>query len=300
VVTRQAQDRNRLSLGARARYTPAAMIVTESRSGRRIVGRLDRGASLLDALLDVCRQRGVRTGEVRAVGSLEIVEVAEYDQARKAWKPGRSFTGGVEILSLTGNVSERNGQLVLHAHAALMRERDNGVEVLGGHVVGARVFALEFVIDAFDDVLLRRGHDPATGLPLWTEAIDQGAERRSAPGSAEPSGAPRADAPAAATATTPAPTPASEPTTWADVARVSEAETELEPEPESADSLEAGDIIMHPTFGRCEVQRIEGGGEFAQVRLRNGRLVRLALDVLQVVRAGTEGGHRVFRARVND
>src|SRR5262249_48824538 len=173
-----------------------AVILTESRSGRRIVGRLDRGASLHDALLDVCRQRGVRTGEVRAVGSLESVEVAEYDQARRAWKPGRSFAGGMEILSLSGNVSERGGQLVLHAPAALMRERDNGVEVLGGPVLAARVFALEFVIDAFDDLLLRRGLDAATGLPLWNEAIAAGPEA-------------------------PPPPPRPQPTTWADVARAS-------------------------------------------------------------------------------
>jgi predicted DNA-binding protein with PD1-like motif len=282
------------------------MIVTESRSGRRIVGRLDRGASLHDALLDVCQKRQVRTAELRAVGSFESVEVAEYDQARKLWKPSRTFAGGVEILNLSGNVSEKGGQLVLHAHAALMRERDNGVEVLGGHVVAARVFALEFVLDAFDDVLLRRGLDAATGLPLWTEALSADAL-----------------APAPAPAPVPVPTPPPKPTTWADVIRASEPkpeargsrpvaapepepevepepEAEASPEPESAEGLEPGDVLLHPTFGRCEVQRIEGGYEFAHVRLRNGRLVRLSLDVLQIVPAGTEAGHRLFRARVND
>lgn len=248
------------------------------------MGRLDRGVNLFEALLEVCSEHRVRTGEVRALGSLETVEVAEYDQAQKRWKPGRVFTGGMEILTLSGNVSERGGQLALHAHASLMRDRDNGVEILGGHVISGRVFALEFVIDAFDDIVLRRGHDAATGLTLWTESAV----------SAVPAPSPRA-IPALAPAA-PAPTG---PVTWADVARVPEADDESEPESATSESLEPGDILIHPTFGRCEVQRIEGGGEFAHVRLKNSRLVRLSLDVLKIHAAGDENGRRVYRARVD-
>jgi len=267
------------------------MLVTESRAGRRIIGRLDRGADLFRSLLEICAQRHVRTGELRALGSLETVEVAEYDQAAKSWKPARIFSGGLEILNLTGNVSERDGQLALHAHASLMRDRDNGVEVLGGHVVSARVFALEFVLEAFDDVLLRRGVDAATGLPLWNEALSLGDATPAAPPGPEPDSEqplPRFEAPAT--------------TSWSDVAAASArktAEPAAAPEDEDDDSLEVGDVVLHPTFGRCEVQRIEGGYEFAHVRLKNGRLVRLSLDILKISRAGTEGGHRVFKARID-
>ena len=45
--------------------------------------------------------------------------------------------------------------------------------------------------------------------------------------------------------------------------------------------------------------RIEGAYEFAHVRLKNGRLVRLSLDVLKVSPAGSEGGRRVYKARVD-
>jgi predicted DNA-binding protein with PD1-like motif len=264
------------------------MLVTESRSARRIVGRLDRGADLFRSLLDVCSRHHVRTAEIRALGSLETVEVAEYDQAARQWKPSRSFAGGLEILNLTGNLSERDGQLALHLHASLMRDRDNGVEVLGGHVISARVFALELVIEVFDDLILRRTHDTATGLALWSEAL-------SLAGTAEPPAPPpeplppRFEAPPA--------------TSWSEVAAASARKTAEPPlapdEPDEEDSLEVGDVVHHPTFGRCEVQRIEGSYEFAHVRLKNGRLVRLSLDILKVTRAGTEGGHRVFRARID-
>src|SRR5687768_11763164 len=117
------------------------MIVAESRTGRRIVGRLERGDDLFGALLAICRERNVRAGELRGLGSFESVELAEYDQANRIWKPSRAITGGMELLHLTGNVSERDGQLALHAHVTVMRDRDTGIEILGGHLVSARVFA---------------------------------------------------------------------------------------------------------------------------------------------------------------
>jgi predicted DNA-binding protein with PD1-like motif len=269
------------------------MISRESRAGRRLVARLDRGASLIDTLLDVCRSHGVRSAEIRGVGALETVELTSYDQSAQAWKPGRSLGGGLEVLSLLGNVAEHAGQLAVTLNVVLGRDGDNGIEVLGGHVVRARTFWLEVFIDVLDDVLVRRGRDPATGVVSWSEGVV----------AAEP--------PPAGTA----------PPTWADVARASQgrpaessppvakarvpapADRVVAPdddEEETDETLAPGDILIHPTFGRCDVQRIEGGYEFAQVRLRNGRLVRLSLDIVRLVRAGTEGGHRVFRARVDD
>ena len=60
------------------------------------------------------------------------------------------------------------------------------------------------------------------------------------------------------------------------------------------------DPAEHPRFGRCEVERIEGAAEYAQVRLKNRRVVRLSLDVLQFQRDGSDGeGHRLFRALVS-
>jgi uncharacterized protein len=285
------------------------MIAIESRAGRRIVGRLDRGASLFEALLGVCRERRVRTAEVRALGSVESVEVAEYDQAARVWKPGRTFAGGLEVVHLTGNVSERDGQLALHAHASLMRERDNGVELVGGHLLAARVFALEFVIDAFDDVILRRSLDPTTGLTLWSEALSLSPEAappppagptRAAASPPQTEGPPPQAAPFEASARA-TPAAAAAAPTWAQVAQVSAQRPEAEAEDHDQDiGLEPGDILIHPTFGRCEVQRIEGGDEYAHIRLKNGRLVRLSLDILKLARQGTENSRRVFRARIDD
>jgi predicted DNA-binding protein with PD1-like motif len=298
------------------------VIVAESFRGRRFVGRLDRGVDLFGSLLQLCRERHITTCELRAIGSLEAIELSDYDQAGKAWKPSRKFSGGFELLQLTGNVSEKDGQLTVHAHASLMRDRDSGIELLGGHVVAARVFAVEFVLECFDDVLLRRANDDATGLTLWREAVALPnaapvtpplAASAPAPAAA-PSMAPAVSAPRAPQPPPARPVPVAPPgaTTlvpddgpgWAEVAAVSAQRPAPAADPmggstsDADDPVKLGDIIEHPKFGRGDVQRVEGADEYVHVRLASGRLVRLSLDVLKLTMVRREGKRRIFRAHV--
>src|SRR5262245_43250156 len=150
-------------------FTP--VIVAESLRGRRLVGRLFRGTEIKEGLLEVCRRHGVRAGEVRAVGMLDGVTLASYDPRARRWRPGRRFEDSFRIVSLSGNVSLAAGVLALQLEASVSRERDNGVEVLGGHLEAGKVFAVEFVVDAFDDLVLHRETDGDTGLALWSAPV---------------------------------------------------------------------------------------------------------------------------------
>jgi hypothetical protein len=152
-------------------------------------------------------------------------------------------------------------------------------------MLSGRVFAVEFVMDVFDDLILRRTVDAQTGLSLYREAIVIGQEP-----AAEPEVKPHVpfDAPAK--------------TAWSDVMAASTSPpppVEEEPPPELPQEevrVVAGDLIEHPKFGRCVVERIEGDYEFVSARLRNQRLIRLSLDVLTLVPAGEDQGKRLFRA----
>ncbi|MFH2010394.1 MAG: DUF296 domain-containing protein [bacterium] len=318
------------------------MITVASHQARTILGRFDKGADLVQGLLDVCRARAVRCGTVSALGALESVELAHYDTKNKRYLPSRIVAGPLEILSVVGNLSERKGELALHVHITVSREGDNGIEVLGGHVLAARVFACEFAITALDDVLLRRGSDRVTGLPLWKEGFESDGE--SVASSDKPAVA-NSDKPAVASSDKPAVAsssagPAAEVTaepedeeaasfSWSDVAAASAeaqrsgpvtsasgeavpaAPSSSEPEDdaggeedegeEDADYIEVapGDVIEHPRFGVCKVERVEGDDEYVQVRLRNRNLVRLSLDIVTLSLVGHEGGHQVFKAIID-
>jgi uncharacterized protein len=262
------------------------VIVAESRRGRRLVGRLDKGSDVLEGLAEACRTHQVRAAEVRAVGALEQVVLCEYDQRARQLRASRRFDAQFEIVSLTGNISEKDGKLFVHAKCSLSRERDNGIELVGGQLVSGRVFALEFVIDAFDDLILRRSPDAQTGLSLWREAISLG--------SPAPEEAPQM-------AHVPFEAPAQ--TNWSDVVAASDARpavvkpaAPVEELPQEEVRVVAGDLIDHPKFGRCVVERIEGDYEFVSARMRNQRLIRLSLDVVTLVPAGEDAGKRLFRA----
>jgi predicted DNA-binding protein with PD1-like motif len=311
------------------------MLSTESRRGRRILARLDRGTDLFDGVRALCQKHEIRCGELRAIGALEMAELAAFDQGSRRWKPSRVVAdGGLELLHLHGNISEERGAVSIQAQATLMRDRDVGVEVLGGSLKAAVVYSIELVIETFDDVLLRRQADAATGLSRWHEALAEAdaakapaaeapaaeapAAARPAPPAASPSAALPSPAPARAAVAAPvarsvsapaaAPTGASMPVatpTWAEVAAASQAARPAArpaPEPEPARDeevlLNAGDVIMHPRFQRCVVHRVEGSGEFVQVMLRNGRVVRLSLEVLRLTPQGVENGQRIFSATV--
>jgi predicted DNA-binding protein with PD1-like motif len=246
---------------------------------------------VLDGIAEVCRAYQVRAAEVRAIGSLEQVVLCEYDQRARQYRPGRRFDAQFEIVNLAGNVSEKDGKLYVHAKTSLSRERDNGIELVGGQLQAGRVFAVEFVLDAFDDLILRRSPDAQTGLSLWREALSLGVEA-SAQAPDEPPAKPYVpfDAPAK--------------TSWDDVMAASDARPAPPPPaiveetvlPQEDVRVTAGDLIDHPKFGRCVVERVEGDYEFVSARLRNQRLIRLSLDVLTLVPAGEDAGKRLFKA----
>ena len=134
-------------------------------AGRRILGRLFKGDDLLAALGKHCVEAGIRLGEVKAIGAVSRARVGFYDQA------GRQYTyhildEPIEILSLTGNVSLKDGHPFVHAHVTLS---DGEGRAFGGHLAeGTIVFACEFSITEYHSKEpLSRGLDEETGLFLW-------------------------------------------------------------------------------------------------------------------------------------
>jgi hypothetical protein len=97
-------------------------------------------------------------------------------------------------------------------------------------------------------------------------------------------------------------------TSWADVARASsdvakETLRATTPAPDAlpcpeaeafpgGDKLAPGDLVDHPSFGRCTVHRIVG--ELVHMAPENGRVVRLSQDIVSFTPAFMEAGRRVF------
>ncbi|MFO8031417.1 MAG: DNA-binding protein [Desulfohalobiaceae bacterium] len=142
------------------------MFVQNIQAGQSFVFRLPHGEDLLQALGDICREKGVQTGRVEVIGAVQSAAVAYYDQEKQEYAR-LELPGEWEILSCLGNISLKQGEVIVHAHITLS---DSQGRVYGGHLVpGCSIFAGEGFIQEFQGARLERDFDSTTGLPLWKE-----------------------------------------------------------------------------------------------------------------------------------
>jgi predicted DNA-binding protein with PD1-like motif len=145
------------------------VIVGETKLTRVLVGRLERGEELHEALLEMARIERVDAAFVRGQGALDLAELDAYDpEARGYFAPVR-LEGALELASLSGFVSLRRGapDVRLHAVVAWPRADPGPPAATAGLLVRGRVVAVELALDVYDDGDLDRLDDPATGLALW-------------------------------------------------------------------------------------------------------------------------------------
>ena len=136
----------------------------EASPGRTFVGRLEKGSDLVAELERICAERGVSAAWVNVVGAVSRAAYAYYDQREHRYLELSSETHH-EITGFVGNVSLRDGQPLLHAHATFADEHGACV---GGHLLrGNAVFVAEFEIRELGDVDLVRTYSEEFGLALW-------------------------------------------------------------------------------------------------------------------------------------
>lgn len=128
------------------------------------VGRLDHGADLLEEITTVCKDNNIRLGKIEAIGAVKKATLGYYDQKTMAYG-FFELDRPLEITSLVGNVSIKDGEPMVHAHVTLA---DHDGTVMGGHLApGTIIFACEATIQELEGEELVRGMDEATQLPLW-------------------------------------------------------------------------------------------------------------------------------------
>ncbi len=130
------------------------------RFGTKIFIRCDRGEEILAKLTEVCEKENVRLASVSGIGAVGKATVGLFKVAEQKYYPA-TFEEEMEIASLAGDVTRKDGQVYLHIHAALGRE---GGSVVGGHLTEAVISATsEIVLDCADGELSRR-FDESIGL----------------------------------------------------------------------------------------------------------------------------------------
>ena len=136
----------------------------EASAGRAFVGRLESGDDLVEEIERACAEHQVHAAWVSVIGAVRKASFAYYDQQDQHYLELES-TEHHEVSGFIGNISLREAQPFLHAHATFCAR--SGAAVGGNLLRGCEVFAVEFTVREMTGVELERTPDEVTGLALW-------------------------------------------------------------------------------------------------------------------------------------
>jgi hypothetical protein len=134
--------------------------------GRKLMARLLKGDDLLPALEKLCGELDIRLGEIRAIGAVSRARFGYYHQAQQKYE-FLELSRPLEIVSLLGNISLKDGRPFVHGHIVLADEKGGA---FGGHLAeGTVIFACEVAIQEYlSGEPLVRQFDEDSGLFLWS------------------------------------------------------------------------------------------------------------------------------------
>ncbi len=124
---------------------------------------VDNHQDIVPAITAFCKRTGIISGEIRGLGAVSKAVIRYYSPVTKKYED-HVFAEQMEIASLTGNVSMKDGEVYLHIHAVFGR---NDCSCIGGHLLDATISgACELFIEDLE-VKAGRKYDEETGLNLY-------------------------------------------------------------------------------------------------------------------------------------
>jgi uncharacterized protein len=153
------------------RLIPEVLLVIEiarQYEGSKVfVGRLQRGADIINSLQQFCSDKAITTAWVQALGAVSKATISYYDQMNHQYFL-KEVSGEYEIVSCSGNISLKDEKPFAHLHIVLS---DTNYGCLAGHLMPGtvEVFACEFSLTAYAGEPFKRFPDKSTGLALWTD-----------------------------------------------------------------------------------------------------------------------------------
>ena len=122
----------------------------------KIVARIDKGEEICASLKAICLKEGVTLANISAIGAVGEFTVGVFSPESKTYK-ANTVSGDYEIVSLLGNVTEKDGKYYSHLH---MSAGDSEGRVFGGHLNSAVVSATcEMLIEVMEGRIDRKFSD---------------------------------------------------------------------------------------------------------------------------------------------
>src|SRR5439155_14298527 len=145
-----------------ARYSSGGGYMQFQKFGERYIVRLESDEPVVDTLQAFLKAEGVESANISAIGAVKWVQLGYWNASTRAYEY-REVEEQLEVLSLSGNCSKKEGEPFLHLHVILGR-RD--FSLLGGHLKEARVHPTLEVWLRTETTPAHRRQDEGTGLYL--------------------------------------------------------------------------------------------------------------------------------------
>lgn len=135
--------------------------------GEAFLVALPRGDDLLEAVTRTFRERSMPKAAFSIIGLLYHAVIGCYGPDSREYRT-REFEGPLEIVSCSGNVSEKDGEVFVHCHIVLANEE---FHCIGGHLMpGCAIFVAELYGTPVPGPTPVRRFDESRGLYLWSSA----------------------------------------------------------------------------------------------------------------------------------
>ena len=133
------------------------------RFGNTIYLRLDPKEEILEEIGKVAKKENIRLAQVTGLGAINDFTAGVYNTVTKEYH-SIQFQGAFEIVSLTGTVTRKDGDVYLHLHIAAGDEEGH---VHGGHLNRAIISATCEMIVTLLPGTVDRALSEEVGLNLW-------------------------------------------------------------------------------------------------------------------------------------
>ena len=133
------------------------------RSESLIAIRVDRGEEIVACVKTVCEKEHIAFGSIAGIGAVDHAVIGLYHVAEHKYV-SNTFDGELEMTSLLGNATKKDGKTYLHFHAAFAKADG---QVVGGHLNEAVVSGTAEIFIQTAPGVIGRKIGPETGLNIF-------------------------------------------------------------------------------------------------------------------------------------
>lgn len=129
--------------------------------------RIDKSEPILHTIETLCEKEHILAGYFQGIGACSQAILATYIPENHDFTL-HTETGMLEMVSLLGNVTEKEDRPHLHAHAVFSRlTKEGSLQLAAGHLKEAFVSYTAEIILTHAPYPIRQKFDPKTGISIW-------------------------------------------------------------------------------------------------------------------------------------